>query len=84
MRWALMSVMLVGCATGPAQLTTSTVPVPVASPCIDVKDIPPIPKSNTSVNGTMRQDAAAAVLDAKELRTYATKADVLLHQCSTE
>lgn len=85
MRAAILALLLTGCATDHLQTSANTVPmpVPVLEHCIDEADIPVVPSTNAVPNGTMRQDAAAASADARQLRQYAREADAALRKCAT-
>lgn len=84
MRAILLALLLAGCAS-PLQTGVNAVPmpVPVLTHCIDAADIPAVPQTNAGRDGTMRQDAAAASADARQLRQYAREADAALRKCAT-
>lgn len=59
-----------------------TVKVPVPIPCVSVGEVPPLPATNMRPGMDMKQRAAAADLDMRDLEDYAVRADAVLRQCA--
>ena len=79
--------LLAGCSTTPAapplpEVRTVEVPVPVPVPCVSANEIPAVPRTAFRAGGDMKQNAAAADLDLRELEDYAVRADAVLRQCA--
>ena len=79
---------LAGCATTPvppplAEVRTVEIRVPIPVRCISAHEVPAIPRTNFKPGADMRQNAAAADLDLRDLEDYAARADAVLRQCAT-
>lgn len=83
---AALGLALAGCASLPvppplAEVRTVEVRVPVPVPCVSAHEVPTVPRTAFKPGGDMKQNAAAADLDLRELEDYAVKADAVLRQC---
>lgn len=63
------------------QTRTVEVKVPVRVPCIAAADVPTIPATAMRRDGDLRQLAAGAAVDVRQLEQYAKTADALLRGC---
>ena len=89
MRLILCSVLWLigGCASLPAppplqEVRTVEIKIPVPVPCVSAHEIPQVPRTNFKSGGDMKQNAAAADLDLRDLEDYAVAADAVLRQCA--
>jgi hypothetical protein len=74
---------LAGCATPVVStLGTRDVAIKVTEPCIDPKDIPPIPKTALRPDADIAARAAGAEADVRELRRLARRQNALLQGCA--
>jgi hypothetical protein len=85
--WPLL--LLTACASAPPTVVTNSAPstevkVAVIVRCVELKDIPPVPKTVMRRNVDIRQQAAAAAADLTALEAHDERLYALLQACASE
>ena len=84
---AALGMAMTGCSTTPVappvpEVRTVEVRIPVPVPCVSASEVPAVPRTSFKPGGDMKQNAAAADLDLRDLEDYAVRADAVLRQCA--
>jgi hypothetical protein len=81
----LIALLTSACASKPAlveRAPTTEIAVPVVVKCIDVKDIPVLPKTVLKTGLAIDKKAAGVGADLTAWESYGAKADALIRKCA--